>query len=362
MPFDSRWTLTTPQVSIPTFLFGSPDGSSTDGKKILLDCGRPNTHSFSLTSLRDWSKRLAAGLVTAGIKPGDRVTLISGNSFWTPVLVMGVLMAGAIYNCANPASTARELAYQLKDCEPRLVLAADNTMKATQEAAREAGIDPKRIFLFADLPAHFSTASKQRETAINGNTQHWGVLLATPAEGRAFAWESDATPDISNRTAVLIYSSGTTGFPKGVELTHNNLMATTMQMIRLRMSNTDTSQHRGLCVLPMYHGLGLIYFVFVSIKSGAQSYIMERYNLQHTLECIQKFRITELILVPPIVLAMAKHPSIRNGDYDLSSVKRVLAGAAPLGMEVTQQFEEIWKGKVRVRQAWGLTEYFHHQA
>jgi 4-coumarate--CoA ligase len=269
---------------------------------------------------------------------------------------MGVLMAGAIYNCANPASTSRELAYQLKDCEPSLVLAAENTMQATREAAKEAGIDPRRIFLFADLPAHFATASEQRETSINGNAQHWGTLIGTPVEGQAFSWESD-TPDISNRTAVLIYSSGTTGFPKGVELTHRNLMATTMQMIQLRMSNTDVSQHRGLCVLPMYHGLGLIYFVFVSIKSGAQSYIMERYNLQHTLECIQKFRITELVLVPPIVLAMAKHPSTRNGDYDLSSVRRVLAGAAPLGMEVTQQFEEIWKGKVRVRQAWGLTEY-----
>lgn len=357
MPYESRWALELPNVSIPSFLFGSPNGEYSENRKIILDCKRPDTHFFTLQTLREWSKRLAAGLIAAGIERGDRVTVVSGNSFWTPVIVMGVLMAGGIYNSANPASTARELAYQLKDCEPKIVLAAENCLDATLEAASLVGIDSKLIFLFDDLPSHFDTASKTQETSINGIKQHWGTFITTPDVGRALTWEEYTKPEMANRTAVLLYSSGTTGLPKGVELTHNNLIATTMQMMKMQMSDKSITQRRGLCVLPMYHGLGLIYFVFVATKSELQSYIMQRYNLQDTLACIERFKITELLLVPPIMLAIAKHPSARNGAFDLSSVKKVVAGAAPIGAELTQQFEEIWSGRVRVRQGWGMSEY-----
>ena len=84
---------------------------------------------------------------------------------------------------------------------------------------------------------------------------------------------------------------------------------------------------------------------------------MERYSLSDMLDHIQSFKVTELLLVPPILVAMAKHPSVRDGTCDISSVRKVVAGAAPIGMEVTQQFEELFKRKVKVRQAWGMSEY-----
>lgn len=356
MPVQSRWPLSPPQVSIPTFLFGPRNGSVSDEKRILLDCARPETHNFTVYRFREWSRRLAAGLQAAGLEQGDRVTLVAGNNFWTPVVVLGVLMAGGIYNSGNPAGTARELAYQMKDSQPRFVLAADNCMDAALEATKQANIHPDNLFLFEELPAHFDTAATGQETSINGIKQHWGTLITTPEVGRAFQWDDRDTPEIGNRTAVLIYSSGTTGLPKGVELTHTNLIACTMQLKHMQMSDRTVTERRGLCLTPMSHALALIYFVFVATTNRLESYVMPRYNLEDMLMYIERFKITELVLVPPIVLAIAKSPSVRRGDYDLSSVRRVLSGSAPLGAELTEQFEELWSGKVRIRQAWGMSE------
>ncbi|OQV06756.1 hypothetical protein CLAIMM_11283 [Cladophialophora immunda] len=357
MPYESRWPLSPPHVSIPSFLFGSPTEKLSDTEKILLDWRRPETHYFSLNTLREWSKRFAAGLTAAGVQKGDRLMLVSGNNFWTPVVVLGTLMAGGIYNSANPAGTARELAYQLRDSEPRFVFAAENCLATTKDAAKFAGVDNTRIYLFEELSAHFDTASRQQEQSANDTVPHWEALITTSEVGAAFKWEEYTSAEMASRTAILIYSSGTTGLPKGVEVTHHNLVTTATQLMMTQLSDPSVQERRALCVLPMYHGLGLVYFVFVAVKARLQTYTMQRYNLHDMLSCIDHFKITELLLVPTILLAIAKAPEARNGKYNLSSVKKVVAGAAPIGMEVTKQFEELWSGRLRVRQAWGMSEF-----
>ncbi|KAK4942855.1 hypothetical protein LTR10_017431 [Elasticomyces elasticus] len=354
MPYESRWPLSPPYISLPSLLFGTPNAKLSDTQKILLDWTRPETHYFTLHSLREWSKRFAAGLTAAGLQKGDRLMLISGNSLWTPVVVLGTLMVGGIYNSANPAGTARELAYQLKDSEPRFVFAAANCLGPAREAIKSAGLDESCIYVFEDLPSHSATASRTQEDLLTGDGQHWGSFVSPPEVGATFDWEEYTSAEMANHTAILFYSSGTTGLPKGVEVTHYSLVATTMQLIMTQLSDRNITQRRGICVLPMYHGLGLVYYVFVATKARMQTYLMQRYNLENMLSCIDRYKITELLLVPTILVAVAKHPAARRGKYDLSSVRKVVAGAAPIGMEVTTQFEELWSGRLKVRQAWGI--------
>lgn len=271
-------------------------------------------------------------------------------------------MAGGIYTSGNPACTARELAYQVKDCEPRFIFVSKPCSDQVLEAATSLGYDHLRVFGFGNLPfiptdpllALPSQLDETREPTHQ--LQSWSSLIASPELGSKFEWETLSTPVLANRTAILVYSSGTTGLPKGVELTHHNLVTTTMQQMKMQLSDTSVVRRRSLCVLPIYHGLGLVYYVFVAPKSGIQIYMMERYDLHSMLSNIERFKITELLLVPPMVAAVAKDGSARSGKYDLSSIRKVIAGAAPLGLEITRQFEELWSGKLRVRQALGMSE------
>ncbi|OAP60575.1 hypothetical protein AYL99_05577 [Fonsecaea erecta] len=353
MPYRSRWPLTPPTLSVPTFMFNSSSSNVNSTDKIFADAKRPDTHFLTLHTYREWSKRFAAGVQSAGLEDGDRVLLFSPNSIFYPVVVMGALMAGAIYNSANPAYTARELAHQLKDSSPRIVLAAESCIDRALEAADLVGFDRGRIFLFSEVSMDHT---KEVPPVPHAKVQNWSKLLARPEIGRNFVWEERRTEAFSERTAILIYSSGTTGLPKGVELSHRSLIANILQLKTIHMSDPTVVARRTLCAVPMYHALGLLYYSFTTPKWGIETYVMERWNLADFLSHVQRFRITELVLVPPMLVALAKHPAVRDGTCDLSSVRKVAAGAAPIGMEVTQQFEELWDGRLKVRQAWGMSE------
>ncbi|RDW62422.1 hypothetical protein BP6252_11855 [Coleophoma cylindrospora] len=351
MPSKSQLPWVPMHQSVPSFLFESPTASLPSTKPIIIDPKRPQTHYFTLHTLREWSKRFATGLVAAGFKAGDRVMLFSGNDLFTPVVVLGTLMAEGIYNSANPAYTPRELAHQLKDSEPKFILAADNCVDRALEAADLAGLSRSRVHLFETIqPDHENTAP---QTSVVGN--HWRSLISTPAAGESFKWKELNTPELSNRTAILVYSSGTTGLPKGVELTHYNLISNARQLRQVQFT-TDPSRRRALCCVPLYHGLGLVYYMIVAPSMGMQVYLMERYNLADMLNYIPKFKLTELLLVPPILIAMSKHIQTHQGKYNVDSIQKVIAGAAPIGMEITQDFEKVFSGRLNVRQGWGMSE------
>lgn len=333
-------------------MFGSADASLDNNEKVFVNARRPSEQYLTLHAYREWAKRLAAGLKLSGLKDGDRVMLFSGNGIFNPIVVMGSIMAGAIYNSANPAYTPREIAHQLKDADPRFVLAADNCIDRAIQAADMIGMDRSRIFLFTDPPIDHTT----RLQSLKTKQQHWTELVADPEAGQAFTWKDPIVSDSTSRTAILIYSSGTTGLPKGVELTHSGVIANVLQLKQMQVPDAGRSERRNLCVVPMYHVLGLHYYTFTAPKLEIQTFLMERYNLSDMLDHIQRFKITDLLLVPPILVAMAKHPSVRDGTCDIGSVRRVVAGAAPIGMEVTKQFEELFKGALKVRQAWGMSE------
>ncbi|KIW03622.1 uncharacterized protein PV09_05374 [Verruconis gallopava] len=353
MPLKSRWTTPLPDVVLPTYLFGSPTQPLSD-KPLLIEAKTPDTHYLTQSSLRLYCQRLAAGLRANGLQKGDRVLLFSGNTLFFPVVIIGTIMAGGIFTGANPTYTPRELAYQLTDSGARFLITSEASLDTASEGAKLAGLPVDRIFNFDDGYATFENRGKDQ-----GGFRHWSRLLASEAEGQKFHWDELNPQLIKDTVVALNYSSGTTGVPKGVMITHRNYIANAEQMDHLSRLAKDyeaiKARTRLLCFLPMYHAMAQTIFGINAVKNLTPVYMMPRFDFMLMLEYIQKFRITQLVLVPPVVVAMAKHPATRK--FDLSSIERVGSGAAPLGREVCVELEKLWPpGRINVKQGWGMTE------
>ena len=155
------------------------------------------------------------------------------------------------------------------------------------------------------------------------------------------------------------YSSGTTGLSKGVEISHRNFVSNACQLINLEEQDPNEGRKRAdirwLACLPMYHAMGQCIFVTMAPARGIPSYIMRQFDFLEFLRCIERFRITELMLVPPIIVQLAKRPEVRK--YNLGSVNTIASGAAPLASEVCAEVEAMWPpGVIAVKQGWGMTE------
>lgn len=357
MVIKSRWTFETPPVSLPTFIFDSP---TVDLPKtpLYISAAEPDKYSLSLHDYRHYAKRLASGLRRSGLQPGDRVLLFSGNTLFFPTVVMGIIMAEGVFTGANPTYVARELAYQLKDSGARYLICAENSLETGIKAAQEIGMSADRVFVFDDGIATFQGKRVEKNTDL-GKIQHWTTLWDTPENGDAYAWPDLRSKEELDRIVALNYSSGTTGVAKGVMITHRNYVANCSQQIYMQTLSPTYKERlpkkKYLCFLPMYHAMAQAIFCFNAVKQRVPVYMMPKFDFLEMLQCAQKYKITDLVLVPPVIVAMAKHPATKK--FDLSSVDTVGSGAAPLGREVSAEFERLWStGQVNVKQGWGMTE------
>lgn len=256
MPYKSRWSIRIPECSLPTLLFGSNETHSSN-KRCFSDAARPDSHFFTRASYRLWCQRFAVGLLNSQyFQKGDRVLLFSGNDLFFPVVFMGTLMAGGVFTGANPTYVARELAHQLSNSGATYLLCSDATLKTGLEAARQVGLSTDRIFLFN---SSVYDGSNTPGTSVKGAIQYWGNLIASEDESRGFSWDSLEGPGECHRTLALNYSSGTTGLSKGVEISHHNYVANTLQFAHLSTLHPDYTERneraRWLCYLPMYHAM-----------------------------------------------------------------------------------------------------------
>ncbi|PYH98589.1 acetyl-CoA synthetase-like protein [Aspergillus ellipticus CBS 707.79] len=355
MPFKSRWQIDIPNAHLASALFTSPTHPLSKTHRSFIEAARPDTHYFTPHDFRLWCQRFAAGLRRSGLKPGDRVLLFSGNDLFFPVVFLGVIMAGGVFSGANPTYVARELAFQLQDSGATYLICAEGSLGTGIEAAGLAGVSRDRVFVFNNA------LYDGQGQGVKG-CRYWGELVASIDEGSRFVWDELSTPETADRTLALNYSSGTTGKPKGVEITHKNYVSNMLQMNSLFYLNPDWKEKheraRWLCFLPMYHAMAQNIFIAAALSRGVPVYIMPKYDFLKVLEYTGKFRITDLIVVPPVVVALAKHPAVKSGKYDLGSVEALSSGAAPLGREVCEEVEALWEpGRINIKQGWGMTEY-----
>jgi 4-coumarate--CoA ligase len=253
MTIKSRWTCDIPNESVPSYVFGSPTATLST-TPLLIDAREPDTHYLTQTTFRLWCQRFAAGLRANGLQKGDRVLLFSGNSCFFPVVIIGTIMAGGIFTGANPTYTSRELAYQLGDSGAKFLITSELSISVSAEAAKLAKLPESNVFLFDDGLATFEGRGQSQ-----GAFRHWTHLVAPESVGKSFAWDELSPEELRTTTITLNYSSGTTGVPKGVEITHRNYVANATQMEfqgRLEPDyEEEKKRSKWLCFLPMYHGM-----------------------------------------------------------------------------------------------------------
>ncbi len=281
----------------------------------------PSGRALSFAGLEDAVRRFGGGLAARGFGPGSTLALLAPNLPEYGVAFHGTILAGGTVTTINPVYNAEEIAFQLEDAGARLLVTVPAALEQARPAAERAGVEEVLVIgedSFADLVA-------------------------------ADRLEDPPAIDPANDLAALPYSSGTTGHPKGVMLTHRNLVAN-LQQIDGAIPTTDVDVLVG--VLPFFHIYGMTVILNNGVRSGAKVVTMPRFDLEGFLRVIQEHRVTRAYVVPPIALALAKHPLV--DEFDLSSLELVFSGAAPLGEELERTCAE--RLGCRVSQGYGMTE------
>ncbi|EPS43024.1 hypothetical protein H072_2980 [Dactylellina haptotyla CBS 200.50] len=346
MPFKSPFeNVEIQKTDLLTWLFGSPD-ATLPNDPIYLDSIKPEEKNLSLHEYLSWVKRVSAGIQNKlCLKPQDKLLVFSGNNIFFPVLLMGIVGAECVFTGANPTFTARELAYQIKDANAQVVFVTPASIPTALEAAKSIGFDPQNIYAFDDN-VKAPKRDQWRGLPIGG---YWTDILA---DNDDFRWRRLSTDEEWNTTVAINYSSGTTGMPKGVEISHRNFIANCTQSISMT-ELVKEYEPVYLAAIPMYHAYGMNSFVLQAPKMGYRVYIMHKFDFLDYLRCIEKYKVTSISAVPPIIVAFAKHPAVQKTD--LSSVRSIGSGAAPLSAETAIAAEAKFNN-VRILQGYGLSE------
>jgi acyl-CoA synthetase (AMP-forming)/AMP-acid ligase II len=320
---DRTTHLEVPDISLTELVLGSLDAADRE-RTALVDGVTGERLSYG--QLADGVERVAAALAERGVRPGDVVALHSPNTPSFALAFFGVLRAGAVVTPVNVLSTARDVEAQLRDAQAVLLVTVAALLPQSGPAAAAVG-------LAADAAVVLDGA--------DGRPDLDDLLRSTgPA------------PDVAvdpGSVAVLPYSSGTTGLPKGVRLSHRNLVANALQSsLALDVRADDVVP----AVLPFFHIYGLTVLLDVVLLQRATLVTLARFDLGDYLRLVEQHRASYLFIAPPVALALAKHPAI--DEHDLSSVRSVLSGAAPLDADLLAAVGA--RLGARARQGYGMTE------
>ncbi|MFI5553886.1 4-coumarate--CoA ligase family protein [Streptomyces sp. NPDC051738] len=287
------------------------------------------TDGMTLTyeQLDRFHRRISAALAEAGVRKGDVLALHSPNTVAFPTAFYAATRAGASVTTVHPLATPEEFAKQLTDSAARWIVTVSPLLEAARRAAELAG-GVREIFVCDSAPGHRSLID---------------MLASAAPEPQV---DIDPVADI----AALPYSSGTTGIPKGVMLTHRQIAT---NLAQLEPTIPAGPGDRILAVLPFFHIYGLTALMNAPLRLGATVVVLPRFDLPTFLAAIQNHRITGLYVAPPIVLALAKHPLV--AQYDLSSLKYIVSAAAPLDAALAAACSQRL-GLPPIGQAYGMTE------
>jgi len=291
--------------------------AATEGRHPAL---RMDDAQLTYEEFRDAALRVAASLQSRGIEPGDRVGMVLPNVLSFPVVFYGALLAGAAVVPMNPLLKAREVEYYLRDSGARIVVAAESSADPASEAAAAVGIES--VTVGATLPE---------------------ALMAT--EGLTGPVERE-----DGDTAVILYTSGTTGQPKGAELTHAGLASNARTTQETLLEGTPDDVIMGC--LPLFHVFGLTCSLNAGVLAGATLTLIPRFDGAKALSVVERDGVTVFQGVPTMFSAMLHQPDA--AERDMSSLRSCVSGGSAMPVEVMRSFEETF-GCI-VLEGYGLSE------
>ncbi len=308
-----------PDVSLTQFVLRHAD--RLRDKPAIVD--GPSGRAVTYGQLADDIRRTAVGLSRRGFQKGDVLATICPSIPEFAVAFYAAAALGGATTMLNPLYTAEELATQLSDAEARFILTVPDRIDVVREAA---GVRVQEIFVVGEADEATPFAMLQ---AADGP---WPTVNITPAED----------------VAVLPYSSGTTGRPKGVMVTHKNLIASVMMW---QAVDTTTPDDVAATIYPFFH-IGGIITLNLFLSHGATLVIMPRYNLRSFLHMLEEQRVTRAVLAPPVILDLVQQPIV--DDYDLSRLELIHWSAAPMGEDLARSCRD--RLGCRVKQMYAMSE------
>ncbi len=309
-----------PAVNLATIIDPHPEGEAA-----LISRGRTTTYG----ALRDQVAHLRGGLVGLGVQPGDRVMLVCANNWYFVTSYLAVLGAGAIAVPVNPLTPSRALQSQLAEVGAKVAIVGPSGLAAT------SGLDRAAL---PDLEHVVTTSHDQSE----GSVRFDDLIAAEPVPVVA------RDPD---DPAVLMFTSGTAGRPRPAILSHGNLLANVDQVLGVR----EVAKVEGdvsLCVLPLFHIMGLNAILGTALRAGSAVLLMERFDPQSAAEAISRHQVTIIAGAPTMWAAWASLPGLPPGTF--ANVRMATSGAAALSAEVAERMRQRFA--LELYEGYGLTE------
>jgi 4-coumarate--CoA ligase len=323
-----------PDVDLWGLMFDRKDRDFSDDKVIYRAINSDRKHTFADT-------KALATLFGEGLRgqwdwqKDEVLALYTPNDIDVAPVIYGTFFAGGIVTPANPGYSADELAYQLENSGAHALVTTKQFIGTALEAARKVGIPKDRVILLG--------AEKDESHRV----KHWTNIRKTSGTQR-YRRRRAKPEDL----AFLAFSSGTTGLPKGVMLTHRNIVADLLLAKNAVGNWYSAANDKFLGVLPFFHIYGLTGLVHQTLHRGIEIVVMPAFDMETFLKTIQEHRITFIYVAPPVIVRLARDKMVDK--YDLSSVKMITSGAAPLTKELVDAVHK--RLKMKINQAYGLSE------
>ncbi|MFD1850109.1 long-chain-fatty-acid--CoA ligase [Oceanobacillus bengalensis] len=341
-----------PYLEKPLHAFLEESAVKYRDEKALHFMGKEMTYG----ELFNQSKKMANYLQSLGLEKGDKVAIMLPNCPQSVITYYGTLLAGGIVVQTNPLYTERELEFQLLDSESKFIICLDILLPRVKNVRDRTNVEhtivtgikdylpfPKNLIYPFIQKREYNMVVKVEQT---NNTHVWNRIMIN-ASNEYLEVEVNPKEDL----ALLQYTGGTTGNPKGVMLTHYNLVAN-VQMCEAWLYKTKESRQSVLAVLPFFHVYGMTTVMNFSVLQGSKMILMPKFNPNDVLKTISKQKPTLFPGAPTIYIGLLNHPDLNK--YDLSSIEACISGSAPLPTEVQEQFERVTGG--RLVEGYGLTE------